>query len=399
MVAADRPGGVLVAGAGIAGLASALALDAKGFRVTLLERNAELSGVGAGLQLSPNATRLLRRLGVLDRLAATAVRPERITLRSARDSRTLLALPLGAGAEERWGAPYLVCHRADLQEALLAQVRQRTCITLRLGQEAVDQKLNAGEVEVRTGEATLEYGDLLVAADGVWSRIAASILGRRAVFSGYIAWRMSIAARNAPQQLSGSDLARSVTAWLGPTGHLIAYPVRAGEILNLVAVTPGAETGASWQADGDAGVLASHFAGWHKPVRELVELGGRPTCWPLFGMPGGPWTAHGRLVLVGDAAHAMTPFAAQGAAMAIEDACALAAVLGSGGSIVAGLARFEAMRKPRIEAARRRGSLNRFAYHASGATALARNAIFRLRPARAFLADLDWLYGYDGTGF
>lgn len=397
-MAGDRPTRVIVAGAGIAGLASALALHAKGYSVTILERNAALSEVGAGLQLSPNATRLLRRLGVLDRLAQTVVRPERITLSSALDGRELLALPLGS-AEERWGAPYLVSHRADLQQALVAEMRQRPGITLRLGYEIVGHEMHAEGVEVSVAGGTTQGGDLLVAADGVWSRIAASALGRRAAFSGYIAWRMTVAARDVPPQLSALRLTQGVSAWLGPTAHLIAYPVKAGELINLVAVTPGAGRQERWDAEGDSAILASHLAGWHKPVRQLAEAGRKPTSWPLFAMPDGAWTANSRLVLVGDAAHAMTPFAAQGAAMAIEDACALAAALGRGEPIATALARFEAMRQPRIKAARRRGSLNRTAYHASGATALARDAIFRLRPARAFLADLDWLYGYDGTGF
>lgn len=394
---------VIVAGAGVAGLTAGLALDARNHSVTIVERSPVLAEVGAGLQLSPNATRLLGRLGVLERLLPRAVAPEALELRSGRSDRTLLRLPLGKAAEQRWGAPYLVCHRADLQEALLEEARSRSGVALNLGCEIAASRESVDGIDV---DVTGDYpgphaADVLVAADGVWSQTAAEGTGRRAEFSGYVAWRTTIHADDMPDRLAQAYLrAPCVRAWLGPTGHLIAYPVKSGRALNLVAVTPGRSPGESWSVEGDPKLLATHFSGWDKAITGLLNLAGKVTYWPLFGMADGPWLSGRRTVLIGDAAHAMTPFAAQGAAMAIEDACALAAKLGAAtGDPSAALAAFEAQRKPRVEAARRRGALNRFAYHAAGPVALVRDTLFRLRSAESFAADLDWLYRYDGTGF
>lgn len=394
---------IVVAGAGVAGLTAALALESRGFAVTVLERSPELSEVGAGLQLSPNATRLLGRLGVVERLAETAVKPEALELRSGRTDHGLLRLALGPAAERRWSAPYLVSHRADLQDALLAEAHARAGITLRLASEVTGHAVHAEGVSVTIGNDAGKREDaaLLVAADGVWSRIAAQPPGNQAQFSGYVAWRTTVDMDHLPPGLGEMrKRARNVTAWLGATGHLVAYPLRAGRLLNLVAVTPGASPGESWSIEGDPEALSTHFSGWHPAIRRLIGRGEKVTYWPLFGMPDGPWVREGRVVLLGDAAHAMTPFAAQGAAMAIEDACALAAALADNANDLPGaLARFEAARKPRVEAARQRGALNRFAYHAAGPVALVRNTLFKLRSGERFAADLDWLYGYDGTGF
>lgn len=391
---------ILIAGAGIAGLTAALALAERGFLVRIFERTSQLEEVGAGLQISPNATRILGRLGVLEALRSDAVRPDAVVLRNAADLGELARVPLGEAGERRWGAPYLVAHRADLQRALLAQVAQRPEIELVTGAEILDAAPSSGgvAVSIKAGSAVIEMdGLLLVGADGVWSRCRALAGGSaKSRFTGELAWRTTISRQSpAAEAFAGIDTATSVTAFLHPGAHLIAYPVRGGSLINLVAFTPGTRIAEGWSGEADIMNLRNAFRESAPALSQLAEAAPW-TVWPLHTVdPGGPWTSGG-IALIGDAAHAMTPFAAQGAAMAIEDAATLAdAVAASADDLAGALAAWEAKRRPRIIFVARRGAVNRFAWHASGPVALVRNLFLKNRPPEKLAADLDWLYGWD----
>jgi len=400
-VADQRSRQIIIAGAGIAGLTAALAFATRGFSVQLFERASRLEEVGAGLQLSPNATRLLARLGVIESLLPAAVKPDAVVLRDARSLTEIARVPLGQAAEQRWKAPYLVVHRADLQSVLLARVEREPEIRLVTGATVRDVALHQRGVTVaidhgsRPIEAT---GLLLVGADGVWSNIR-GLAGeaRKSRFSGQVAWRATIRTEGpAGEAFLAAAMPDVVTAFVHRGAHLIAYPVRGGAAINLAAFATGPNLSAAWSHRADAGDLAARLADAPALTR-LIGAAGAWTVWPLHTVdPASAWTSAGGIALIGDAAHALTPFAAQGAAMAIEDAVALASrVAASPDDLPAALAGFEQLRRPRLLKVAKRGAFNRFVWHASGPVALARNLLLKMRAPGQLAADLDWLYGWD----
>lgn len=389
---------ILVAGAGVAGLSVALALSSKGFSVRVFEKSPVLSEVGAGLQLSPNATRLLDRVGVLRRLMPAAVSPDGVFLQDGVRGGTLLRIPLGAEAERRWGSPYIVCHRSDLQNALLEEARNRPNISIRLA-ASVNHVIEdeAGVVaRVETGERIEEHrGSLLIGCDGVWSTLRNMTRNAGAArYTGHIAWRATMTADRVPEALFPNE--KGVVAWVGPRAHLVAYPVRAGMLINLVVITTGEAPPKQWVNSGQFDSIQQQFRGWNPAIRNLIESNVKWTCWPLFEMPGCQFLGGERTLFIGDAAHALPPFAAQGAAMAIEDAFALAHALSWPETRrQEALSAFDKTRQARVATVTRRGAFNKFVYHATGPVAFARNQMMRLRPTQGFVADLDWLYSYD----
>ena len=376
---------VTIVGAGIAGLTSALALARKGIPVHILEQAPALEDVGAGLQLSPNASRILTDLGLLDALSARWSEPDHILLSSGRLLGPLASVPAGVAARSRWGAPYGVLHRASLQTVLLDAVRREPRCTLTTGRriETVQDALSAAPA------------DVLIAADGVWSHLRAAVPGALpARYSGNVAWRFLVPYGTAPSFLNP----RTVTAFLGPRAHLVAYPLVETRSFNIVAIHQLADAAPEgWSRTGDAAArarLLAAFAGWHADIRGLLGEARDPLMWPLFECPDGAWTDRRKTVLIGDAAHAMTPFAAQGAAMAIEDAALLANHLSDVADIGQALRQFETTRRERVARVRNRGAFNRFAYHARGPIALGRNIVLSLRGPDSLAGDFDWLYGY-----
>ncbi len=390
----------MIAGAGVAGLSAALELAARGWNVRLVEKAETLSEVGAGLQLAPNAMRHLQRLGVADRLSTQAVTPEALYLMDGRKARPLMEMKLGGKARQRWQHPYAVCHRADLQSALLDACGEQPNIEISLGAEITNHRVENGTVAATIRHANSEEfvgAAYLIACDGVWSAERSKAGFSTARFSGHIAWRTTLAASALPASfLNAMPERKSVSAWLGDKAHFIAYPVKGGGFFNFVAITTGENPGEVWSRTGDAARLRSIYSEWGAPVRDVLAAADGWTYWPLFEMPDAQFVGPDRTIFLGDASHAVTPFAAQGAAMAIEDAAALAQAL-DGNDHEAGLKRFDAARKGRIAAVAKRGQLNRFAYHATGIFALGRNALFTIRRSDSFLKDLDWLYGYDAV--
>lgn len=378
-----------IVGAGIAGLTTALALARKGITSHILEQATALDEVGAGLQLSPNASRILADLGLLDALSLRWSEPDHILLASGSSLAPLASVPAGAAARARWSAPYGVLHRASLQAVLLNAVRREPLCALTTGRP------------IETGQDALAFApaDVLVAADGVWSRLRRTVPGALpARYSGNVAWRFLVPYAVAPPFLNP----RTVAAFLGARAHLVAYPLAETQAFNIVAIHQLAEAPSEgWSRTADTlarARLAGAFSGWHADIRRLLGDARDPLMWPLFECPDGAWTDGGKTVLIGDAAHAMTPFAAQGAAMAIEDAALLATMLAATQDTGLTLRQFETARRERIARVRSRGAFNRFAYHARGPIALGRNIVLAMRGPESLAADLDWLYGYRTPG-
>lgn len=391
---------IVIAGAGVAGLSAALECAARGWSVQLFEKAHALSEVGAGLQLAPNAMRHLERLGVADRLSSHAVTPEALYLMDGRKARPLLVMQLGDKALKRWHHPYVVCHRADLQSALLNACNENPNIEVNLGAEILSHTADvSGITAIVRRDATEQAirAAYLIACDGVWSMQRAKAGYEKARFSGHIAWRTTVAANNLPPSFTSAiPEQKSVSAWLGKKAHFIAYPVKGGEFFNFVAITTGENPGEVWSKTGERSRLQSIYEDWSTPVRDVLNVADEWTYWPLFEMPDAQFAGPDRTIFLGDASHAVTPFAAQGAAMAIEDAAALAEALDNENQ-QSTLKQFDSVRKERIAAVAKRGQMNRFAYHATGAFALGRNMLFAMRSPDSFLKDLDWLYGYDAV--
>jgi salicylate hydroxylase len=392
---------IVVAGAGIGGLTASLALAAQGFRVVVLEKAERLEEAGAGLQLSPNASRVLVELGLEPRLAARAVTPEAINIMSARAGGEIARLPLGEAASFRAGAPYWVMHRADLQAALEAQVNDHPDIDLRLGCQFEDVTRHAKGLTVvqRSGMARQhELAVALIGADGIWSSVRNHLFPDvQPQFSGLIAWRGTLEATALPREY----IAPRVQLWMGPDAHLVAYPISAARQINVVAIVSGTWNRPGWSAPGDTTEIKNTFATsrWPATARMLIGAVDEWRKWALFTLPDiGEWSADS-VTLLGDAAHAMLPFAAQGAGMAIEDAAVLAKCLtASAGENVSGipaaLKRYARLRRARVlrvqRLARRQGRI----YHLTGPLALARDLAIKAMGAKHMLARQDWIYDW-----
>jgi salicylate hydroxylase len=379
---------VAIVGAGIAGLATALAFARRGIACDLFEQAPDLVEVGAGLQVSPNAARLLAKLGLLPQFEALWTEPRQIALVSGTTLRPLAHVPAGEFARQRWGAPYGVLHRATLQRVLREAVDASPLLTLHL-QTPVQAAPHAALSRL-TGRAY----PLVVGADGVWSTLRAAIEGSpRPSFSGHVCWRFTIPDARVPGWLPPDQ----VTAFLGPSTHLVAYPLREIGGFNMVAIASGASPGRTWDAQASESHrrgLFGEFRRWDRRVVDLLRQAENPTFWPLFEVGTGRWHNGRDTVLVGDAAHAVTPFAAQGASMAIEDAFALVRCVSEAPDLPQALSTYEASRQERVAKVRSRGAFNRFAYHARGPIRLGRDFVLSLRPPESLAADLDWLYGY-----
>ncbi len=384
----------LIAGAGVAGLATALALAKAGFQAILLERAPALEEFGAGLQLSPNGTRVLAEIGALEAIEPLATAPQTIRILRGRDDAELSRLDL-ADAARRWGAPYLVIHRADLQRRLAELCAREPNIEIRLGTELVGYGANADKVQatVKRGLIGLrEDGDLLIGADGLRSAVRDKLgLGAAdaPAFTGRVAFRATLAAETAR--------AAVVTLRLGARAHLVEYPLRRGAYVNLVAVIESSWRGAApnhpWDGEADRPALTRAFADWSPRARALVDAPKSWRAWPLYTRPPLPSYAVGRVALAGDAAHPMVPFLAQGAAQAIEDAGALQHALTAREDVAEALATYSRARALRGARVQREALAQARIYHMSGPLSLARDLAMRALGPDRLLKRLDWLYG------
>ncbi|MDP2679704.1 MAG: FAD-dependent monooxygenase [Rhodoferax sp.] len=398
---------VLIVGGGIGGLSAALACTRAGAEVALFERSAMFSEFGAGIQLSPNVVKILYGWGLQQALAEVVALPDRLQVRSASSGAVLGTLRLGEVMARRYGAPYLTIHRADLHQLLLIALQQQGGAALNLSSTVISFEQTERDVALQLAQDQLVRGDLLVGADGGWSGIRQQLLADGTPQpTGHLAYRALISQARLPVHLRSSQ----VTAWLGPQMHVVQYPVRGGEWLNVVAIVHGQVQGdmSHWDHSGNAVELQQRLQATCKPLRDLIQAVPDWRLWALSIRPpmrSGREQAGGRVALLGDAAHPMVPYLAQGAGMAIEDAAVLADVLEEGGlfadgpgadsadaaSRVPGLLRQYAQqrwqRNARVQAtAIRNGNI----FHASGLMALARNAAMKIRGEG--LMDQPWLY-------
>jgi 2-polyprenyl-6-methoxyphenol hydroxylase-like FAD-dependent oxidoreductase len=380
----------LIVGGGIGGLATALALARNGMSATVLERSAFADETGAGIQLGPNATRALAELGVLDAITS-AFRPDVLRLFDGMSGTSLASVPLGRVAEERYGAPYLTLHRADLHASLLAACRADGAIELRNVFDVTEAETLAEPVIVRAADGTRVEGSNLVAADGLWSRLRQRVAPDADLrFAGATAWRALLPRGEVPAPFDAPE----VGLWLGPRAHLVHYPVRSGRDLNVVAVVEGGSAKQGWSRRAEADVLLRSFQRWAHPAKALLEMVENWRCWSLFRLRPLPRWREGRMALLGDAAHPVLPYLAQGAALAIEDAVTLAASLKAcGGDALVAFPRYQSLRVDR--AARVQAQAARFGrlYHLRGPAAFARNFLLGRRRPESLLQSFDWLYG------
>ena len=380
---------VIVAGGGIGGLAAALALARCGALVRVLERSAVLGEVGAGLQLSPNATRLLFGWGLEAGLRRIGFQPVSADIRDRANGDILLSTPLGASAEQRWGAPYLQAHRADLHALLLAAA-EAAGVQVRVDSPVDAIKENGAGVRLRAGGETIQ-ADALIGADGIHSRVRGALSGERpARFTGQIAWRGLVEADRLPPGL----IEPTATVWTGRSAHFVHYYVRGGELVNFVGFTAGRRPSPeSWTEPAAPGEIARAFAGWPEPVQALIAAQ-RGCGWrsAVHDRAPSPRWRRGRIALLGDAAHPMPPYLAQGAGMAIEDAEALARHLSGPlppGPALKAYAEERFARTRRVQAwAQRNGAV----FHL--AAPLRRTAFALARRGGGGAGRLDWLYGY-----
>jgi 2-polyprenyl-6-methoxyphenol hydroxylase-like FAD-dependent oxidoreductase len=393
---------VIVAGAGVAGLTASLALARVGLRVTVLEQAPKLEETGAGIQLSPNATRILIALGMQARLSHSVTVPEAIRVMAGGSGREIVRIPLGTGSARRYGAPYWMVHRGDLQAALAAAADAEQDIEIKLGVRVEDFAAHAKGITVR-GRRGLqvqeEHGVVLIGADGIWSTIAAQLPNQRpSHFAHRTAWRALVPVDAAPAEFREP----LVHLWLGLNAHLVHYPVKSGRLINIVGIVHDEWNETGWSATGAREEILRHFArgSWAEKARDLIAIPDQWLKWALYDRPHPIRAAAGPVTLVGDAAHPMLPFLAQGAGLAIEDAVVLADMLGKYMDDPADALRaYEGARWHRTDraqhASRRQGRI----YGRSGPEGLIRNLGMRILGGEKLLSRYDWLYTWQPPEF
>jgi len=382
---------ILIAGCGIGGLAAALALARIGRQVLILEQHPDLRESGAGIQLGPNGVKVLRRLGLADRLAAMAGVPDAIAVHSARTGQLLSRLPLGAWIAARHGAPYWTLHRQDLYRTLLDAARAQAGIGIETDLAVTSIRLAAHGVEIGSADGRRRSGVALIGADGLFSRVRSTVFGHPAPrFAGKTAARAVLARGEVPALLGGN----ATGVWLAPHAHLVHYPVRGGAELALIAIISEPWQSQEWSAPVDRERLLAGLGGFAPAVRESLAGIGEWRKWALFRSEVAETPSRGRVVLLGDAAHPVLPFLAQGAAMALEDAVALAeAVETHRADLPAAFRAYGDARSARVRCVAAASVQNGRIYHLSGPAAWARDRVLQSVSPQRLMARYDWLYG------
>jgi 3-hydroxybenzoate 6-monooxygenase len=391
----DSEAPILIAGGGIGGLALALGLARRGRRSTVLERQETPTAAGAGIQLGPNAVRALQSLGVAQALQRWVGTPEAIEVHAGASGRRLARLPLGSWIAARHGAPYWVAHRRDLHGVLAAAAGTDPLIRIRTGFEATSVAQTPAEVVV-TGKASDRLSaSLLVGADGLWSAVRPSVVPDCVPRpAGATATRTVI-----PSAHAGPLARPAVGLWLSAEAHVVHYPVRGGSEIAVVVIAraPGARQGRGWDSHADAERLQQRLAPFHASLKEVLTPA--RAAWPwrewsLHTLAPLPTWVGGRIVLLGDAAHPMLPYLAQGGALALEDAVALAHCLATAADPVAALGHFETLRAARARRVQAASLRQGHIYHLVPPLSWVRDTALALTPGPWLMAGYDWLYAW-----
>ncbi len=384
---------VAVIGGGIGGLSAAIAMLQAGCDVHVYEQAAKFGEIGAGLQISPNASRLLHRLVVKDAMQACGVRPTGVLQRRWDDGRTLQRAPLGLEVEQEFGAPYYHFHRGDLAALLAAALPTERA---HAGHRLVGIEEKGARVIARFENCAAAEVDVLVGADGIHSRVRELTFGpENPRFTGCVAWRGLVPA----ERIAHLGIEVVSHCWMGPGGHCVHYWVSARRLMNVVCIVErGTWTGESWTDKGRVADVLARYEGWHPIVRGLIGAFPETFIWALHDRAPLPNWTKGRIVLLGDACHPMLPMMAQGAAQAIEDGAALAALLKAmPDDVPSALARYEAVRKPRATRLQELSAVNRTRYHMpDGPEQEKRDELMATSGDRTFDA-LSWLYQHDAA--
>ena len=385
---------ILIAGAGIGGLTAALALLRNGIDVEVYEQASELKEVGAGVQLAANGTRVLHALGVGDELKALSCEAQGKEIRHWQTGETWKLFDLGPASIERYGFPYFTVYRPDLLDVLARAVRSAKRDAIHLGARCAGLTQDDAGVTLQLENAATVRGDALIGADGVHSRIRQALLGPdRSEFTGTIAWRGVV-----PMERLPKHMARMVGSnWVGPGGHIVHYPLRAGKVMNFVGVLERSDWRIeSWTARGTQEELAADYRGWHEDIQAFIHAIDTPYKWALMvRAPLERWTSR-RVSLLGDAAHSMLPFLAQGAVMAIEDGFVLGRALAKY-QVEEALQHYETARRERTRRTVEGSAANMHRFHnrALADPVEGKRFIDREWTSQRIADRYEWLFRYD----
>ena len=379
-------------------MTAALALARRRFRVVLLEQSERLEETGAGIQLSPNASRTLIDLGLKERLWSQVTEPAGLRVLNGENGREIVHVPLGKTAAARYGAPYWVIHRGDLQAALVGAAAQQLDISIKLGLHVDDVAVHPNGITVMShgrGGVSDEHGDAMIAADGLWSTARGRFgYGGPPRFAGRVAWRALVRAADVSAQLSEPF----VQLWLGRNAHIVHYPVKAGRLINVVVIMDDTWNAPGWSEPATRADLLPRFStrDWTPQALSLLSAPDAWLKWALFDRRPILRAAAGPVALLGDAAHPILPYLAQGAAMAIEDAAVAAHYLArTPDDPATALRGYWHTRRARAWKVQRLAARNGTRYHLTGARAMLRNAAMRALGGTRLLHHYDWLYRWQ----
>lgn len=381
---------ILIAGGGIGGLAAALVLARDGYPVTVLEQSASFGEIGAGIQLGPNIFRMFAYLGLTDVVSKVSFFPPGLGMNDVRTGEKIVRVPLGDMARATYGFPYGVIYRADLHQVFLDACAAQSNVSLRTHAKLESFDQSEGGVRVRLAGGEVIEGVALIGADGIWSKVREAVVGDgKPRVSGHIAYRAVLKREDVPDHLWSDD----VLLWGGEKTHLVHYPLRRGELFNLVAVFHSNKYDEGWNTFGDTAELTERFAQACPQVQELL---GKIETWKMWVLcdrePVKNWTDR-RVTLLGDAAHPMLQYLAQGAGQAIEDAVVLREALRfTHGDVPAAFQKYQQVRYLRTGRVQLTARFYGDIYHAAGVQRELRNQLFQSEKESAGFAGLKWMY-------